>query len=86
VEKNQDMRRDLNDVFLVYLLREDPDGHEDLKFLEVYSTRARAQGSVNRHTTLPGFSDYPDGFSISKCELNKDYWTEGFIDLNASKL
>ena len=69
-------------AFLVQHLRQDPDGYENVKLIGVYSTRARAERSVEEHKKLAGFSSYLTGFSIAEIELDKDHWNEGFVDLS----
>ena len=71
----------MSTVFLLYHLREDPDGYDDVKLIGVYSTRELAQASLERHKVLPGFRDYPGGFEVSDYELDTDDWNEGFLDL-----
>lgn len=71
----------MTSVFLLCHVREDPDGYDDEKIIGAYSTRERAQASLERHRSLPGFRDYPDGFEISEYELDTDDWNEGFLDL-----
>jgi hypothetical protein len=56
-----------------------PNGEEDVKLIGVYVTEADAQAAVSRLSQQPGFQDHPEGFHISRYELNKDHWTEGFI-------
>lgn len=56
-----------------------PNGDEDVKLIGVYVTEADAQAAVSRLRQQPGFREQPEGFHISRYELNKDHWTEGFI-------
>lgn len=69
-------------AFVVQHLREDEDGYDDVKLIGVYSTQELAEAVVERYKKLPGFSEYPEGFCISGYELDKDHWTEGFVDLS----
>ena len=55
------------------------DDDENVKMIGVYSTEDEAKAAVSRASTKPGFRDHPDAFQISRYELNKDHWTEGFI-------
>ena len=66
-------------VFTVQHVHEFDDGHEDLKFIGVYSTMPKAEDAVNRLKSEEGFRDLPEGFEIDECELDKDHWTEGYI-------
>ncbi|GAB2198995.1 DUF7336 domain-containing protein [Sessilibacter sp. MAH4] len=52
--------------------------HEDVKLIGVYSSKNIAQEAINRLIKLPGFKDYPDGFSIDEYEINETNWSEGF--------
>jgi hypothetical protein len=54
-------------------------GEEDLKLIGVYVTEVDAQAAVSRLSQQPGFREHREGFHISRYELNKDHWTEGFI-------
>lgn len=67
-------------VFEVYHEYDDypSSNREFLKFIGVYSTLQKAKDAMRRTAELPGFSDYLDGFSISKCQLGKAGWTDGF--------
>lgn len=71
-------------VFVIQHLREDPDGYDNVKFIGVYSTRELAERVVESYKRLPGFSEYPEGFYIDRYEIDKDHWTEGFVDLSDS--
>ncbi len=53
---------------------------EFLKLIGVYSTIEKAKDAMRRTAELPGFSNYLDGFSISKCQLGKDGWADGFCN------
>jgi len=67
-------------VYLVWHSRplaEDADETDD-KLLGVYSSRERATARIERARTKPGFRDYPDGFLVDECEIDRDDWSEGF--------
>lgn len=51
-----------------YLVMVDSDGVDinEVKEIGVYSSRQRAQQAIQRFSTLPGFSSYPEGFAIAK--------------------
>jgi hypothetical protein len=53
-------------------------GHDETKFIGVYSTNEMAESAINRLKYKNGFKYHPDAFVITECELNKDSWTEGF--------
>ncbi len=52
---------------------------EETKFLGVFSTEQEAKKAMEYYKTLEGFRDYPDDFYIDKYEVDKKYWSEGFI-------
>jgi hypothetical protein len=54
---------------------------EDVKFIGVYATREDAEAAIKRLRNQPGFSDWPDGFSIGEYEIGVDHWTEGFVKM-----
>ncbi len=58
-----------------------PSGENDVKFIGVYASRATAEAACQRLRQQPGFAETPDGFSISRYEIGKDHWTEGFVTL-----
>jgi hypothetical protein len=51
----------------------------DDKLLGVFDTEALAEAVKNDVLDQPGFRDWPHCFEISRCEINKPEWTEGFI-------
>jgi hypothetical protein len=66
-------------VYVLQHVHAAPNEEEDVKLIGVYVTEADAQAAVARLGQQPGFRDHPEGFHISRYELNKDHWTEGFI-------
>ena len=57
------------------------EGRDETKLVGVYSSRSAAEAAVARLVEQPGFSRYPDGFSIDAYSLDRDHWTEGFSTL-----
>ncbi|MDR1869454.1 MAG: hypothetical protein LBQ82_05675 [Treponema sp.] len=56
---------------------------DETKLLGIYETKEKAEAAIEFYKTLPGFKDLPEGrFSFDECELNKNYWEEGFIAVN----
>ncbi len=47
--------------------------------IAIYSSRKKALAAIERLKSHPAFKDHPDGFEIGKIEIDKDYWTEGFV-------
>ena len=66
-------------VFLLWHVKELPDGDEDSKLIGVYATVEDADAARNRVLPQPGFRDFPDGFQVSQYTVGKDNWAEGFI-------
>jgi hypothetical protein len=56
-------------------------GHDEIKHMGIYSTRQLAEAAVKRLSELPGFRDKPDCFYINECTMDKDDWTEGYIEV-----
>ncbi len=51
----------------------------DEKFIGVYSSIEKAQEAAERSAQLPGFIDFPDGFSVDAYEIDEDHWKDGFF-------
>ncbi|MDH6624006.1 hypothetical protein M2271_001803 [Streptomyces sp. LBL] len=58
---------------------------DDVKLLGIYSTLERVEERVRQARLLPGFSEEPECFSFDACELDEDYWTEGFVRVPAGE-
>jgi len=68
----------VNVVHPLWHVRADDEYADDAKFIGVYSSEEEAKKAIVRLKDQPGFRDHPAGFQISKYEINKDHWTEGF--------
>ena len=68
----------MESVYVLHHVRADDEHGNDAKLIGVYRSNASAEVAVKRLRTLPGFRDYPNGFSIDLYLLDKDYWAEGF--------
>ena len=66
-------------VFVLQHVHSREDGIEDVKFIGVYSSRAKADAAVARLSRLPGFSDAPDGFHVDEYHVDQDHWAEGYV-------
>lgn len=62
-------------VFL--LLHESSD--EDVKVIGVFSTLEQAQKAGEELSSKGGFRDGIDGFSVDEYEIDKIFWTEGYV-------
>jgi hypothetical protein len=70
----------MSDVFLVHHVHQLPgDEGEDVKLLGIFSSEEKAALAIDCARNLPGFSEAPDGFSVSKYQVDKRTWTEGFV-------
>lgn len=72
------------DPVFVYILWHGDDVSEETpepELLGVYSTEAGAKDRVARclRDGVPGFTEHPDDFLISRYELNKDEWVQGYV-------
>ena len=45
----------------------------------MYATDDDARSALNRIKMQPGFRDHLEGFEISRYEIGKDHWVEGYI-------
>ncbi|WP_019553479.1 DUF7336 domain-containing protein [Propionispira raffinosivorans] len=76
----------------VYILQHSYEVGEDgqfdeIKMIGVYSSRESAEKTIARYKMLSGFKDYPIScFYISKYEIDKDHWTDGFIKTDEALL
>ena len=55
---------------------------ENYKFIGVYSSYEEAEKAKDRLRKQPGFSLYPEGFTIDRYEIDKDSWAEGFCTVH----
>ncbi len=68
----------MNSVFIVLHTRSGVDGAEDVKLIGAYSTKEAAEASVKDLKSKPGFSSFPDGFSVDEYQIDRTHWSEGF--------
>jgi hypothetical protein len=66
-------------VFVLQHAYELDNGTDEVKMIGVYTSQQAAESAILRLRKQPGFAAHPDGFHISRYELNKDHWTEGFV-------
>lgn len=69
----------LKEVYVLHHVHEFEDSQEDVKLLGVFSSEAKAKEVIERYKKMPGFQNYPDGFSTDKYIIDKAEWTEGFV-------
>jgi hypothetical protein len=66
-------------VYIVEHEHELSEDNSDVKFIGAYASRSDAEDAVKRALTRPGFSDSPNGFTISETVIGEDHWLEGFV-------
>lgn len=62
------------------------DGEDEMKMLGVYSSRQKARDAVKKYKRLPGFKRYPRNFCVSRSEINKMEWAEGFVSMKPPRI
>ena len=72
-------------VYVLQHSREVEDGDEDVKFIGVFSTEDKGQAAIAELRDKPGFSLYPDGFVLDRYELDRLWWTEGFVTITPKR-
>ncbi len=60
-------------VFVLYYMGPDSEGHTFGKFLGVYSSQVRAARAVERLQSLPFYRHYPKGFQVEAVVLDEDF-------------
>jgi hypothetical protein len=66
------------DVFILWHIREFPDGLHNLRFGGVFSSEKIAEQEIERLLALPGFEHDPNGFSIARHTLDTPVNLHGF--------
>lgn len=65
-------------VFILWHVHKVDDA-DDEKLVGVYRTEEDASSAIQRLAKKPGFIATPEGFRYDRYELNRDYWSEGFV-------
>lgn len=68
-------------AFVVFHEYEDENGDEQTKFIGIYTTNETVEATVDSLRKMPGFADYPRGFSIEFHVFDRTGWTEGFVHI-----
>lgn len=55
-----------------------PASSETYKLLGVFSSESSALEAERVARSLPGFRDYPDGFTVDVYDVDERCWSEGF--------
>jgi hypothetical protein len=66
-------------VFLLWFTQELGNGQDDDLLIGVYRSEEDARAAIDRLKNKPGFANQPSSFEISRCEIGRDEWTEGFV-------
>ena len=66
-------------IFILWHVVELPDDASEVKMLGAYSSAQKAADAKANALALPGFRDYPDGFTIDEYRIDEVKWAEGFI-------
>ena len=51
---------------------------ESYKLLGVFSTKDKANSGIQKYLSLPGFKDFPAGFTVTPYTLDESHWLNGF--------
>lgn len=73
------------EVFILHHIHTFDDGEEDVKLIGVYSSKALAIAAISRLQKQPGFSETPEGFTISGYQLDIDHWIEGYVTISSEE-
>jgi hypothetical protein len=68
-------------AFAVFHDYEDENGDEQIKFIGIFATKESAEAAVDALKKMPGFADYPLGFSIDFHPFDRIAWSEGFVHI-----
>lgn len=52
---------------------------EETKIIGIYSSKAKAEETIERFKNIIGFKEHQDCFYIDEYDIDKDNWIEGFI-------
>lgn len=66
-------------VYVVQHTRDLDEEVDDVKLVGVFSSESAASAAVSELLTRPGFSEHPNGFHISRYEVDHLHWADGFV-------
>jgi hypothetical protein len=72
-------------VFVVQHVHEVEENNEDVKLIGVYSTEKGAHAAVARVSKQPVFGGVTSGFRVSRYEVDRDHWLEGFVTMRTKE-
>ena len=67
-------------VYLLWFVAKDDEDDDNGLLIGVYRAESSAKSAIERLLTKPGFASYPEGFQIHSRELDRDGWSEGYVD------
>ena len=73
------LSKGLTAVFVVHHEYQRYDDRDETKLIGIYSTEAKAKLAIERLRALPGFSEWPDGFSVDCYPVDVDHWIQGLV-------
>ncbi|UMZ10633.1 hypothetical protein I9018_24560 [Pseudomonas sp. MPFS] len=67
-------------LMIVYILQHvsECEDREDVKIVGIYSAAELANEAALNFSMVPGFKDFPQGFSVDPYELDRTFWKDGF--------
>lgn len=77
------MEVQMDNVFILHHTYGDSES-ESYKLLGVFSTEDRANSEIPKYLKLPGFKEFPDGFTVTKYSLDEPHWLSGFEGAQSS--
>ena len=71
----------MKSVFVLHHVNPQDEYGDRAKLIGVYSSEEEATSAIQRLDGQPGFRDHPDGFQVNEHVLNRDSWTDGFVNV-----
>ena len=69
-------------VYLLWFVQERPEAEDIELLIGAYESEADASAAIERLKAKPGFVDFPEGFQIHPCQLGRDGWADGFVEIH----
>jgi homoserine kinase type II len=74
-----DDRFSLREIYWAYHWYDEDE--RNIKTIGYFSDEAKAKAAIDAVRSQPGFRDYPNGFEIDTCMLDRVGWSEGFVSI-----
>lgn len=68
----------MQSVFVLHHVYE-REGTEEAKLIGVFSTEDAAHRAIERLRDKEGFRDHQEGFCVAAYELDRIWWSDGFV-------